>query len=288
MTGFGKGKAAFAGGNVLIEVKTFNHKYFELSFKLPDNLQEIEEQIKKTIKKQISRGKFYLWVHFEQLDEPSQSIVIDHKKLARYYKLLKEIKKKLKLKDEITLAQLMSYPDIISVKQTQHNKRALYKSANLALSKALVSLMKMRKKEGAALGKDLLKRAKTIENSLQKVSVYLPREISHFRQALKKKAGQSVDKNGIKRERIEAEVSLFAKNCDIAEEITRLKAHISNFKETIKSKEEAGKVLDFIAQEIQREINTIGAKSSDFRIAKEVIKVKGEIEKIREQVQNIE
>ncbi|MFH1061475.1 MAG: YicC/YloC family endoribonuclease [Candidatus Omnitrophota bacterium] len=288
MTGFGKGKAAFADGNIQIELKTFNHKYFEISYKLPDNLQEIETQVKNTIKKQICRGKLYLWVHYEQLEDNSANIVIDQKKLNRYYTLLKDIKKQLKLKDDISLSQLMAYPDIIITKPAKENKKALHKAANLAISRALSALIGMRKKEGLALYKDLSDRAKTIEKSLQKVSVFLPEEINRFRTKLKKKVSSSSDKNGVSRERVEAEVGLFAKSCDIAEEITRLKAHLANFKSTLKSADEVGKVLDFIAQEIQREINTIGAKSSDFRIAKEVIKVKGEVEKIREQVQNVE
>jgi uncharacterized protein (TIGR00255 family) len=291
MTGFGKGKAAFAGGNIQIELKTFNHKYFELSYKLPDNLQEIETQVKDMIKKQICRGKLYLWVHYEQLEDNSANIVIDQKKLNRYYKLLQEIKKQLKLNDDITLSQLTAYPDIIVTKLAKEDKKALYKAANLAISRALAALITMRKKEGLALYKDLFDRAKTIEKSIQRVNVFLPEEINRFRGKLKKNASASTEKNGangIKKERIEAEVAMFAKSCDIAEEITRLKAHLANFKASLKSTDEVGKVLDFIAQEIQREINTIGAKSSDFRIAKEVIKVKGEVEKIREQVQNIE
>ena len=290
MTGFGRGKASFAGGNVLIEVKTFNHKYLELSLKLPDSFQEAEEQVKKVIKKYISRGKLYLWMHYEQLSNPEQDIVIDHKKLSRYHELLKQIKKKLKLKDEISLQQLMSYPDIIVNRPPQQDKKLLQKAANSALVKAVDSLLKMRQREGRALAVDLSSRARQVEASLKKITVYLPQEINHFRNKLKEKTGKALDKNmnGMKKERIEAEVALFAKNCDIAEELTRLKAHITNFKATIKTSSEAGKVLDFIAQEIQREVNTIGAKSSDYRIAKEVIKIKSEIEKIREQVQNVE
>ncbi|MBU1045234.1 MAG: YicC family protein [Candidatus Omnitrophica bacterium] len=288
MTGFGKGKAAYAGGNIQIELKTFNHKYFEAGYKLPDNLQEIETQVKNTLKNQICRGKLYLWVHYEQLQDNSNDIIIDQKKLKRYYKLLNDIKKQLHLKDEISLAQLTAYSDIIVTKPAKENKKALFKAANMAISRALAALIGMRKKEGLALYKDLNTRAQTIEKSLQKISVYLPEEIKGFRVKLNKKAKECADKNGIKKERIEAEVALFAKSCDIAEEITRLKSHLANFKSSLKSAGEVGKVLDFIAQEIQREINTIGAKSSDFRIAKEVIKVKGEVEKIREQVQNVE
>jgi uncharacterized protein (TIGR00255 family) len=153
---------------------------------------------------------------------------------------------------------------------------------------ALCGLMKMRRHEGAALSRDLTLRARNIEKSLQKITMFLPKEIQHYRQKLKQKANNSLDKNGQRNERVEVEVALFAKNCDISEEIVRLHAHLDNFRQTLKEKKEAGKILDFIAQEMQREINTVGAKSSDFNISKQVIFAKAEIEKIREQAQNVE
>lgn len=288
MTGFGKGKVGLGNTQVRVELKTFNHKFFEISYKLPDNLQQLEEQIKKTIRKKIKRGKLYLWVNIEQTNDKSQDIKIDEKKLKRYLFLLKSIKRRFNLKDNVTLNQLLSFPDVIIYQPKKEKQNILFKSTTKALNIALANLYKMREKEGRALYKDLLQRCRNIDKSLKRISSFLPQEVDRYRKKLKKKVNGQKDANGLRRERIEVEVALFARNCDVTEELTRLSAHINNFKGTLRNSREAGKILDFIAQELHREINTVGAKSSDFRISKEVISVKGEVEKIREQVQNIE
>ncbi len=288
MTGFGKGVVNFKDARISVELKTFNHKFSELSLKLPQNLQPIEEQIKKEIRKKIKRGKLYLWVNFETTYDKSLDIKLDEKKLKRYYALLKSAKKKFNLKDDITLNQLMSFPDVIISEPKKENKKVLLRSTLSALNKALSNLVKMRQNEGNALCRDLLLRLKNIGKSVVKIKGFLPREINRYKQKLKRKVRLNKDKNGMRRERIDSEVALFARNCDISEELTRISAHLVNFKGTLKSSNEVGKMLDFIAQELHREINTVGAKSSDFQISKEVIFVKGEVEKIREQVQNIE
>ena len=288
MTGFGKGVVNFKDARISVELKTFNHKFSELSLKLPQNLQPIEEQIKKEIRKKIKRGKLYLWVNFETTYDKSLDIKLDEKKLKRYYALLKSAKKKFNLKDDITLNQLMSFPDVIISEPKKENKKVLLRSTLSALNKALSNLVKMRQNEGNALCRDLLLRLKNIGKSVVKIKGFLPREINLYKQKLKRKVRLNKDKNGMRRERIDSEVALFARNCDISEELTRISAHLVNFKGTLKSSNEVGKMLDFIAQELHREINTVGAKSSDFQISKEVIFVKGEVEKIREQVQNIE
>ncbi len=288
MTGFGKGVVNFKDARISVELKTFNHKFFEHSLKLPQNLQLIEEQVKKEIRKKVRRGKLYLWVNCETTYDKSLDIKLDEKRLKRYYGLLKQAKKKFNLKDDITLNQLLSFPEVIVSEPKKENKKILWRSTLNALEKALSNLIKMRRKEGAALNKDLLLRLRNIAKSVVKIKSFLPKEINKYKQNLKRKVGKVKDENGMRRERINAEVAIFARSCDIAEELTRIFAHLVNFKSTLRSTNEVGKMLDFIAQELHREINTVGAKSSDFQISKEVIFVKGEIEKIREQVQNIE
>ncbi|MCG2711937.1 MAG: YicC family protein [Candidatus Omnitrophica bacterium] len=288
MTGFGKGVVDFKDARISVELKTFNHKFFELSCKLPQNLQPIEEQIKKEIKKKVRRGKLYLWVNCEQTYDKSLDIKLDEKKLKRYYTLLKNAKKKFNLKGDITLSQILSLPEVIISEPKKENKKILWRSTFNALEKAINKLISMRRKEGAALNKELLLRVSNITKSVLRIKIFLPKEINKYKQNLKRKVGKAYDKNGVLRERIETDVALFAKNCDITEELTRISAHLVNFKNTLKSPNEVGKVLDFIAQELHRETNTVGSKSSDFQISKEVIFIKGEVEKIREQVQNIE
>ena len=288
MTGFGKGVVNFKDARISVEVKTFNHKFFELSCKLPQNLQSIEEQIKKEVRKKIKRGKLYIWVNCETTYDKSLDIKLDDKKLKRYYNLLKIAKKKFNLKDDITLSQLLSFPEVIINEPKKENKKILWSSTLNALERAINNLVRMRCNEGAALYKDLSSRLGNIGKSVVKIKSFLPKEINRYKQNLKRKVGKAKDKNGMRRDRIDAEVALFARNSDIAEELTRISAHLVNFKNTLRSSNEVGKMLDFIAQELHREINTVGAKSSDFQISKEVIFVKGEVEKIREQVQNIE
>ncbi|MFH2138915.1 MAG: YicC/YloC family endoribonuclease [Candidatus Omnitrophota bacterium] len=288
MTGFGKGSVAFRGGYIRVEVKTFNHKFFEINSKVPEQMQSYEEQIKKLVKQQINRGKTYLWVNYEHSSQERLNITVDEQKIRLYYKLLQGVKKKFKLKDDITLAQLLSFPEIIVCKPPKENEALLIKAANTALKKALNALVIMRQKEGIALYQDLLSRAKNIEKSLKRIEKFIPQTLCRYEKKLKARKNNGFDKNSSRGERIRNDVAMFAKNCDVSEELIRLGAHLNNFRATMRTGKEAGKVLDFIAQEAQREINTVGAKCSDFKISKEVIFIKGEVEKIREQVQNIE
>ncbi len=288
MTGFGKGKAPYGGGQIRIEIKTYNHKFYELTSKLPESLQAYEERVKKMIRKSVQRGKVYLWINYENLKDSGTGMEVDRDKLRHYYGMLKEIQKEFSLSGDITLSQLLSFPDILVYKAVPRNTQKLWSATNRALNSALKSLLLMREREGKLLKRDMEARAANIARSLRKLKKLIPQEIQSFERRLRQKTAKISDKNGTRAERIQAEVAMFAKNCDVSEEIARLEAHIENFLKSLKSEKEAGKILDFIAQEIQREINTLGAKSSDFRISREVIYVKGEVEKIREQVQNIE
>ena len=288
MTGFGKGVVAFGGGDIRAEIKSFNHKFFELSCKTPEQLQSQDEQIKRLVRQKMMRGKVYMWINYDRCSEQSLDIIVDEKRLQRYYKALLKVKKKFKLKDDVTLDQLLAFPDVIECKPRKENQAVMWKAANAAVKKALIAIVQMRQKEGKALAADLLQRTKNIEKAIVKIEKYIPQSLNRFEKKLKQKLTAAGDENGLRRERLQTEVAVYAKNCDVSEELTRLAAHLSNFKFTLKTNKEAGKVLDFIAQETQREINTVGAKCSDFKIAKEVIFVKGEVEKIREQVQNVE
>lgn len=288
MTGFGKGRVSFADGYIRVEIKTFNHKFFELNPKLPENLQPFDESIKKLIRQKIKRGKVYFWITYEQCNDNALNVIIDEKRLKRYYRLLTGVKKKFKLKDDITLTQLLSFPEVIALRPKKKSRTLLWRSAKQALNKSLISLIKMRQKEGRVLARDLRKRAKDIKQALGRIKSHLPQQITRYKHRLKSKLDNYLDNNSARAERLGAEVALFARNCDVSEELTRLEAHIDNFRSKLVSRKETGKVLDFIAQELHREINTIGAKSSDFKISKEVIFIKAEVDKIREQVQNIE
>ena len=288
MTGFGKKAVSFDSGTINVELKTFNHKFCDLSCKLSENLYCFEKDIKKRIRKQITRGKVYIWINYERALDDDLNLIVDKRKLKRYYSLLQSIKQEFALKDGITLTHLLSFSGIIVPKHHKENKILLRRFLLEALDSALENLVKMRQKEGNALYKDVIIKVKNIEKSLQKINVYVPEQIYQYEQRLKQKLSNLIGKEELFKDRLQTEVSVFAKNCDVNEELSRLSAHVENLKDTLLSNVEVGKMLDFIAQEAQREVNTIGAKSSDCRIAKEVILIKAEIEKIREQVQNVE
>ena len=190
MTGFGKGVVNFKDARISVEMKTFNHKFLEQSFKLPQNLQPIEEKIKKTIRGKVRRGKLYLWVNCETTYDKSLDIKLDDKKLKRYYNLLKTAKKKFNLKDDITLSQLLSFPEVIVNEPKKENKKILWRATLNALEKALNNLVQMRRKEGAALNKDLLSRLGNIGKSVLKIKAFLPKEINRYKQNLKRKVGK--------------------------------------------------------------------------------------------------
>ena len=288
MTGFGKAEVAFSGGHVKVELKTFNHKYFEPSFKIAEQVQPFEELIKKYVQKHIRRGKVYLWLYYDQTAVSAAHIMVDERRVQRYYHLLAGLKRKYNLAGEITLDQLLARPDIFICKPIKDSQTALWRVTAQALGQAVQALVKMRQREGKALARDILQRVQLIERSLAKVKQFLPRAVDRYETKIKQKLNNGAEKGGMSDERLQSEVALYAKNCDVSEEMTRLASHLSNIRATLRRKAESGKVLDFIAQEMHREINTLGAKSSDMHISREVISVKGEIEKIREQVQNVE
>lgn len=288
MTGFGVGASKFEEGDIKVEIKTLNHKFFELASRLPNGLSFLEMMVKDQMQKKIKRGRVTLGISLERKNEPQKSVSVD-KVLARKYKnILSDLKGSLDLKGEIKLEQIASLPDVLKFKAKQEDYSKYIKPIKEAIDAALVKVIKMRQKDGAFIYKDLYKRAKEIEISLMNIKKRSPLVIKQYRDRLWKTLKLPKIANSEDAERLEREVALFAKNCDISEEVSRMYSHAKSFIETLKQKEEAGRTLDFIAQELYREVNTIGAKASDYKIQEKVIKIKSQIEKIREQVQNVE
>ena len=288
MTGFGKAEKKSKLGLFVAELRTLNHKFLEITYKLPNSLSIFDDKVKDLVKSKIKRGKVYLNLVHEALEEESSNIVIDEKLAKTYWNKLKKLKKNLKAKDTITLTDLISFPGVVSYKPSEKDVTKMWHPMKEVIEEALQKLTKDRKKEGSFLYKDLIKRITRIKEVVQDIKKKAKTNVRDYKKRLKDRikelsGGFSMDKG-----RLEVEVALFAKNSDITEEITRLDNHVENFTRTIKKSGEVGKKLDFIAQELHREINTIGSKASGFNISKGVIEVKTEIEKIREQLKNIE
>ncbi|MFH1406422.1 MAG: YicC/YloC family endoribonuclease [Candidatus Omnitrophota bacterium] len=286
MTGFGKGEAKGQLGNAKAEIKTINHRFFEFSFRVPEVFLAFEEKIKYAIQGKIRRGRVNLVLSFDRNVKPEDEIFVDEKLARKYKTLLMDLKKGLNLAGDIKLEQILSFPSVITTKPKQDNAPQLWATTKKALDRAIAETLRSREKEGRALYKDLSNNAGVIESALIRIKKRLPSVVQKYRTKLLK----TLNKPGVNPallERVEEEAAVFARNCDVSEEITRMYSHIKTFKAALSGRE-VGRKLDFIAQELQREANTVGSKASDFQMQKEVIKIKGAIEKIREQVQNIE
>ena len=289
MTGFGRSEVQGARGYFICEIRTLNQKFLEMTFRLPNSISIFDDKVKDLIKNKIKRGKVYLNIAEETEHEMGRNVFIDEKLAKGYYNKIKKLKNRLNLGGEIKVSDIISFPGVINQKLTQKDMQKLWPEIKEVIVKSMNKLIKDREREGGFLYRDMMKRVKKIATTVKTIkrkSVLSVQEYKKkFAARIKELSGnQPVDKG-----RIAVEVAIYAKNSDISEELTRLDNHISNFNHTINAASgEVGKKLDFIAQELHREINTVGAKSSDYGISRGVIEAKTEIEKIREQLRNIE
>lgn len=288
MTGFGKGGVKFKGGAIAVEVKTVNHKFFDASLKLPETIAPFEDRIKEVLQKRIQRGKINVNIIFDNSSSRDELITINKKLAKSYYAGLLGLSKHLGLKDPVSMKDMISLPGVINYEVTHADLTELWPKIEKALSLALNKLLVDREREGRATYRDMCKRVDTITKLLAEIKSRAHLNIKEYRARFAERIKDLTSGRNIDKGRLEMEVAIFAKNSDISEEIARIKNHLANFKRTMVLNGEAGKKIDFIAQELHREINTIGSKSSDFKISKNVIDIKSEIEKIREQAKNIE
>jgi uncharacterized protein (TIGR00255 family) len=293
MTGFGKAQVKRDFGIICAEIRSFNHKFFEISQRLPANLLDFEDRIKEHIQTKIKRGRFNLVLTMmdslgENLSNNKKEIFINKELAARYHMALSDLKKRLGLKEELSLSQIIALPNVLIFKETREDIQKIWPAIKSVIDMAMGNLIAMREKEGRYLYLDLSKHINAVERSVDKIDKFQPEAIAHFRSRLRRRIRELTKENSLDRGRLESEVAVFARNSDIEEELTRLKSHIINLKRILKEGNELGRKLDFIAQELNREINTIGSKVESFKASREVIEIKSCIDKIREQAQNIE
>jgi len=288
MTGFGRSESRSSYGLFVSEIRTLNHKFLEITYKLPNSLNVFDDKVKDLVKNKIKRGKVYLNLIHEGPQEAGSHIIMDEDLAASYFKKLKKLKKKLNMEDPIRLSDITTFPGVINYKVTGKDVSRMWPSVKSVIEKALEKLVKDREKEGNFLYRDFVKRMKKIKRIVFEIKKNTTSEVKKYKKKLSDRVRELSGGYKIDKGRLEMEVALFAKNSDITEELTRLVNHTQNFSRTVKKSGEVGKKLDFIAQELHREINTIGSKSSSFGISKGVIEIKTEIEKIREQLKNIE
>lgn len=290
MTGYGRGECSQDGFKITVELSSVNRKQAEISCNLPRELELLEGQIRDVLNKAVARGRVTVRVSIHSARGRDSARMHLNADLARdYAKELAALAKQLKLKDSVTLDQLVRAPGVFQTDEDLAGEEDFWPAVEAALSKALAALLKMRAREGAHLAKDLINRITIMRGAVEHVKKNAPLVAERYRTALLERIkAAGLEKIAPDDERLLKEVVLFADRSDISEELTRLQSHFQQFDELTKSKEPIGRTLDFLAQEINREVNTIGSKANDSLISREVVTLKAELEKFREQAMNVE
>ncbi len=290
MTGFGAGSSRVDGVSISVELSSVNRKQLEVAIRLPSQLASFDPQAQKLVQQSLSRGRVSGTVTLE-LPDGETSVTVDEKRAAAVVEKLRASAKKLKLEDDLSVSMLLRVPGLLDFQTLEKNMQAGssgFQCLEKALSAALKKLVAMRAKEGRELTDDLKARLDALEMMLKQIKTLAPSVVSKRR----KKMFQGLEKLGLenleKDERVLKEIALFGEKSDIAEESTRLDSHIKQFRSRLRSAEPVGRELDFLVQEFLREINTVGSKANDLEITQQVVAFKTELERIREQIQNVE
>jgi uncharacterized protein (TIGR00255 family) len=287
MTGFGRSKAEAERLSVTVEVKTVNHRFCEFHIRMPRQLLKTEEKIKKKLGEHIKRGRVEVFVTLEGKGIVSRSVHIDWLALDEFVHHISEIKTRYGISGEIELGSLLNREEIIQIEEKETENIELEQLVLNAIEDAASQLVKMRQLEGAALEKDVSQHIELLKGNIESVRRFAPDVVEQYRDRLKKRMAELLGGQADE-DRILSEVAFFADKADISEELTRLQSHITQFSEILKENDPLGRKLDFLLQEMNREVNTIGSKANDSRIAREVVEMKSLLEKVKEQVQNIE
>jgi len=288
MTGYGRGEADCRGTRLSVEVNSVNHKQSDIVINLPRDLAELESRIRQTINENISRGRTSVTVGLHSGSNGARKLALDTELARSYHEAMRSLQKELGVAGEITIGTILQAPGVMRLPEESVPAEEAWPALERALRTALGDLIKMREREGKHLAKDLIHRLKNLRKTLKEIRGLHPEVVKRYRTALLdriEKAGVPVTHDD---ERLLKEISIFADRADISEELTRLESHLAQFAHHLRKNEPVGRTLEFITQEIFRELNTLGAKANDAAISQRVVACKAELEKIREQIQNLE
>lgn len=288
MTGFGRAQAPWQDGSVTVEIRSVNHRFLEVACRLPRLLAHLEETFKKAVQQQCARGRVDMTVTLQGGKGKTATVFLDQALAKQYHQSLRTLKQSLKLSGSIDLALISGLRDVFSVSDQQAEDPKLAKMVQKLAMQAIQTLAEMRKKEGIALAKDMQGRIQTIREHRSAVGERSPELVREAFERMKLRVATLLGTEPPDLPRLHQELAIYADRGDITEEIVRLDSHMIQFQETLKRVESVGKTLDFLLQEMGREINTIGSKANDAVIAGHVVQMKAELERIREQVQNVE
>lgn len=289
MTGFGRGEAAENGLNATVEIKTLNSRFLDVSIRLPQQLQHKELELKEIFQKSIKRGKLNVSAFITHGDNGESNIQVDTDKVKAYAKILNEVRDAAGITEPISIKNIISFGDVfVSQEENEESLALKWNLIEKATQNAIENLMEMRNQEGGQLKNDLLSRISSIDESVTEILSITDGRGDDIRKKLHDRIRQLLEDENLDEERLEMEIAILADKMDITEETVRLRAHLKFFIEAIEQPEPAGRRLNFLTQEINRELNTIGSKANDSDIAHQVVKAKEMLEQIREQVQNVE
>lgn len=290
MTGYGRCQSTVDSMNITVELKSVNHRYFEFSSRVSRNYGFLEEKLKSFVGSRVSRGKIECYVSIENLEEDDVEIAVNHSLAESYCNALKELAERLDLtlRDDNIMSSLTRYSDVFSVHKNEADEEKIWSAVKTVTNEAIDKFIDMREQEGDKLKNDVLYRADVILGKVAEIEKRSPETVKEYNDRLLARINEFLSEVQVDEQRLLTECAIFADKVAVAEETVRLRSHIDQLRLFLNSDEAVGRKIDFLVQEMNREANTIGSKAQDVAIARNVIDIKAEIEKIREQIQNIE
>lgn len=288
MTGFGRASAQADGYLITVELKSVNHRYFDFTCRLPRQYGFAEEKLKTYVNSRVSRGKIDCFLGVEALDTEAADVLVNRTLASAYVKALKELSQTYSLKEDFGASAVSRFPDVLVLQKAEEDEEKLWSLIQPVAEQAVDKFISMREAEGEKMRRDIASRADGIMESVSFIEERSPQTVKEYNDKLVARVHELIGDVSLDESRVIQEVALFADKVAVAEETVRLRSHISQLQSFLNSNEPIGRKMDFLVQEINREANTIGSKASDVEIARRVVDVKAEVEKIREQIQNIE
>lgn len=288
MTGFGRAQETVDGMTVTVELKSVNHRYFEFTAKVPRTYGFLEEKLKSFLNERVSRGKMECYVSIENLEESDMEVVVNPSLAKGYVDALRTLSETFGLKEDYSAISIAKFPDVLTLRKAPADEEKIWNAVQKVTELAVERFVTMRETEGEKLRADILSKADTILEHVAFVESRSPQTVREYHEKLRQRMEELLENTQVDEQRLLTEAAIFADKVAVDEETVRLRSHISQLREFLNADEPTGRKLDFLVQEMNRESNTIGSKAQDVEIAKRVIAIKAEVEKIREQVQNIE
>ncbi len=288
MTGYGRREAAWPGGSVAVEIRSVNHRHCEIFIRLPKGLSALEEGLKRTIQSRCQRGRIEATVSLFGRVDGEKQVSLDRSLARQYYAGLQALKTGLRVSGQVDLALLAGFREIFVLSEAPLDDRRLGQKVSRLMTGALTDLDGMRRREGRTLAQDIAQRLKLVRRTAQTIEARAPDSVREHFERMQARIAQLSGAGQLDPNRMAQELALYADRCDVTEELTRLGSHLVQFETSLTGREPVGRTLDFLLQEMGREVNTVGSKANDAEIAGHVVRLKSEMEKIREQVQNIE